>query len=236
MESKAREGPAISAKFEKTKKALVSFREKTKKFVEEAPGSISAQLKAAEQSAERAKAEKKILGFEQAQRQIETAKKDLGVLAALTGKDDERVKKLSEEYEATARKVEEHKAGLREEIIAATTAPVEAYEGEDKEKLREMILAEWKKLYPADKVLTVRLSVKDWERTVKLQWDEGSKAWEKIDKAFLPAAVIVQTSETVATIYPAYVNRDNMKGTMNVGAETKGKGYVQREMLVKNFK
>ena len=98
-----------------------------------------------------------------------------------------------------------------------------------------MISAEWERVYPNDRVLAVRLHAKTWERTVEDRWDEIYKKWERVDKSFLLLAVIVQEDEKNAMIYKAFVNRNNLTGSLNTGVKTKGRLYNPMRMLMKNF-
>ena len=53
-----------------------------------------------------------------------------------------------------------------------------------------MIARAWKSSYPDDKVLTIRMGMKNWKRTVRQVWSAAEKAFYKVDKAYLVIAVI----------------------------------------------
>lgn len=110
--------------------------------------------------------------------------------------------------------------------------PVEKYSGGDKSKLKKMVLDKWKELYPGDKVLGVRFHMANWERKKESNYNKGT--WYDYDNSVLAVLVVVKTSNELATVYPAYVNKNNQNGAMTIGAETKGSGYVQNDMLLKN--
>jgi len=121
-----------------------------------------------------------------------------------------------------------------EEALASGDVPAETYAGADKEELRALVRAAWEKRWPEDKIVAVRLPVKDWERTVKETYDEGSKSWEKTDKQFLVVHVVVERSEKVVEMIPAFVNRDNLSGSQSAGVDNPGL-YVVRHALRAKF-
>ena len=99
-----------------------------------------------------------------------------------------------------------------------------------------MITAEWKKLYPDDEIIRVVFHVAEWKRNNRYQWNSSARAWFHIDKSVLVALVIVKTEEKIATMYPCYLNKDNLKnGEIRVGAKTKEGRYVVREILISNL-
>jgi hypothetical protein len=121
-------------------------------------------------------------------------------------------------------------------LLAATSAPVDLYTGADKEEIRDMVTQAWKKKYPKDDILGVRFPNKTWVRDSVWRWSSADKGWSNNDTSVLRLAVIVKTDKTVATIYQAYVNRDNASDSVNVGVDTKGNEYVVEEMLLENWK
>ena len=110
--------------------------------------------------------------------------------------------------------------------------PPERYTGGDKSDLKKRILATWKELYPDDKVLGVRFHREAWERKKESNYNNGT--WYHYDNSVLVAYVVVKTSSDLATVYPAYVNKNNQSEALKIGADTKGKSYVQDDMLLKN--
>ena len=52
----------------------------------------------------------------------------------------------------------------------------------------------------------------------------------------MAVSVIVKDDSTTATIFPAYINKDNLNGDINAGVSTKKSEYVVKQMLVKNWK
>ncbi len=112
-------------------------------------------------------------------------------------------------------------------------APIDVYAGEDKEKFRSMILSAWKKRYPSDKVLGVRFPVDHWIRNSN--YKANATSIYKTDTSVLPARVVVQTDNRYATIFPAYINKNNLNGHITVGVDTKKSQYVIRQMALKNW-
>ncbi len=129
-----------------------------------------------------------------------------------------QVARLSEQYSAKA--------------AAAFRLPAEAYGGGDKAKLKGQLLAKWKELYPGDQVLGVRFLKGDWERRKESNWNNGS--WYHYDNSVLLVYVVIRKSAELATVYPAYINKNNQTGAIAIGAGTKGNSYSHQDMLMKN--
>ena len=147
----------------------------------------------------------------------------------------DKLKSLAQEVETYVIEQNKEKAEALQREIEARKAPVEKYSGSDKDELREMISAKWKTLHPKDEVLGIRMTQENYERSVEWNWSSADKAYYKTDMSILTGHVIVKLDDTSAMIYPVYINQNNMKGTKNVGANTKGNEFVHRKMLVKNF-
>ena len=112
-------------------------------------------------------------------------------------------------------------------------APADIYMGEDKEQFRSMNLSAWKKRYPNDKILGVRFPVDHWIRNSN--YKANATSIYKTDTSVLPARVVVQTDNSYATIFPAYINKNNLNGQITVGVDTKKRQYVIKRMLLKNW-
>ena len=132
-------------------------------------------------------------------------------------------------------KIDSAEKAMAEELLASVTVPSDSYNGSDKKKLKGMITDEWNKLYPSDKILAVVFPNSSWQRTTNWKWNESG--WYKVDTSVLSTRVIVEKDKQIATIYPAFINKDHLKNDqLNVGAHTKGAGYVVQNMLLKNVK
>jgi len=128
--------------------------------------------------------------------------------------------------------VEKIKSEYKRTAAQKYRLPAEKYSGGDKAKLKKMVLDKWKELHPNDKVLGVRFHMGEWQRKKESNFNNGT--WYHYDNSVLAVLVVVKTSPELATVYPAYLNKNNQSSSMTVGAETKGSGYVQEEMLLKN--
>ncbi len=108
------------------------------------------------------------------------------------------------------------RAVQRRQAAAAFRLPAEAYHGGDKGQLKGQLLAKWKELYPADQVLGVRFLKGDWERRKESNYNNGS--WYHYDNSVLLVYVVVRKNAELATVYPAYVNKNNQTGAITIGA------------------
>ncbi len=118
--------------------------------------------------------------------------------------------------------------------VESQQTPPDIYAGADKEKFRSMISSAWKKKYPQDKVLGIRFHSDHWVRNSNYKADAVSIY--KSDTSVLPVSVVVQRDDKIATIFPAYINKNNLSGAISAGVNTKKKGYVVKEMLLSNWK
>ncbi len=143
----------------------------------------------------------------------EAAKSKASLEAAMA-----QVARLSEQYSAKA--------------AAAFRLPAEAYQGGDKGRLKGQLLAKWKELYPSDQVLGVRFLKGDWERRKESNYNNGT--WYHYDNSVLLVYVVIRKSAELATVYPAYLNKNNQTGAITIGAGTKGNAYSHQDMLMKN--
>jgi hypothetical protein len=130
------------------------------------------------------------------------------------------IAKLSEQYNKKA--------------AAEFRLPADQYAEGDKGKLSAMVLAKWKAVHPEDQVLALRFPKASWERQRAWTWNNGS--WYYSDNSTLLAYVVIRKSAELATVYPAYVYKDNENGAFSVGANTKGALYAHQDMLLKNLK
>lgn len=152
----------------------------------------------------------------------------------LPGADAEACAKLAQtitEGRATVAKLEQTLKGA---AAASYRLPPEKYTGSDKDALREQVLAAWKERYPNDKVLGTRFASATWRRKKESKYNNGT--WYHTDMSVLTLYVIVQTSAEMATVYPAYANKNHNEGdAITMGVNTKGSSYVHEEILLKNL-
>lgn len=167
---------------------------------------------------------------------IERAEKEMAEISKRAGADHPEVMRQKQLYEEAQEYFSTKCASYRKKMIASNRAPKDAYKGSDKEKFKNMILAEWKKAHPDDHILAIRFPEGNWNVIKRKEWNDTNNAWEYINKSILELAVIVKTDEKIATIYPAYINKDNNSGSIEPGVDTKKLSYSPVEMLIENFK
>lgn len=237
MNFKTPEGNRFGAQQKRAVTKLVEFRKARDQYGESAPAKIQLLLNQAGQAADRAKAAKNAdMISRTAQRSLDEAKERLDLLQCIKGKSDAEVAKLSKALASKQKEIDGAVQALTEQMIASTRAPRDEYTGRDKAALVSKVKAAWKKKYPKDKILTIRCHLKDWERNNGLEWNTTQKRWEGFDRQYLVVSVIVQTDNRIATIYPAFINRDNIKKTENIGVDTKKGSYIVKPMLIANLK
>jgi hypothetical protein len=154
-----------------------------------------------------------------------------------------QIPKFKTEVAVLARRLEQAKktvklaeATLEQEILEANRAPKEIYQGADKADLRKRITSAWKKAYPNEKVLAVIFHKETWKRNDKITWNKILKVWEHSDWSYLPTSVVTKTNDTIATIYVAYINRNNLEnGALSAGVSTRGGEHIVTKMLLKNY-
>jgi len=112
--------------------------------------------------------------------------------------------------------------------------PADVYAGGDREALRAAILRKWKEKWPEDQVLGVHMSSENWKRVAN--WRADAVSVYKKDTSILAASVVVKTDDRLATIFPAFINKDNLGGGLNAGVSTKTREYVVKQMLLANYK
>ncbi len=128
------------------------------------------------------------------------------------------VKELSEQYNKKA--------------AASFRLPAEVYNGGDKSDLCKQVLTKWKQNYSDDQIIGVVFLKSDWERRKESNYNNGT--WYHYDNSVLLVYVVIKKSSELATVYPAYINKNNQSGAITIGAETKGDSYSHQDMLMKN--
>lgn len=147
----------------------------------------------------------------------------------------------SSEYQRTVKAIADAGVAIgrvseqyNKKAAASFRLPADQYRAGDKGQLKALVTAKWKALYPADRVLEVRFPKGAWERRNEWNWNNGS--WYHYDNSSLLVYVVIKKNNELATVYPAYVNKDHSNGAVKVGAETKGSGYSHQDMLLANLK
>ncbi|NUN48149.1 MAG: hypothetical protein HUU15_04880 [Candidatus Brocadiae bacterium] len=224
-------------RYDAMSKGIKSFQEEATKFFGDAESEVPGFLAKAEEMAAKAAAEKKPAFFSGGVRQqLDQAELRIKVCRALVPADDARLKTMEAAWASSKSKIDASAAGLKDLLIAEARPPAEKYKGGDKEDLRAKVVEAWKAKYPNDEILMTRCHMENFDRRQTATWDSGTRSWEFSDRSVLAITVIVKTSDTVATTYPAFVNVDHIANTTTYGVNTKGNEFVQREMLIANVK
>ncbi|MEB3221467.1 MAG: hypothetical protein VKS61_05270 [Candidatus Sericytochromatia bacterium] len=158
----------------------------------------------------------------------------LVAFAGFKGEGDADVVAAKQALADARAKVTRSASSFSEAAAAAYRLPPEAYHGADKAQLAAVVRATWKEKYPQDQILALRFPRAGWKRDRELK--QNATGWYRTDVSSLVVYVVVKQSATVATVYPAYLNKNHMQGdALTVGADTKGSGYVHEELLIKHL-
>ena len=219
--------------------AVMEYRNELREAGQNPKKTIPIHLKYALAMAEQAVKDKnpnmfgKSTGITQA---MDAAARELETLTKKKGADNAAVTSLTAQYNQTSEVIAKHEASFNEDRLASTKAPENNYKGEDKAKLESMIREAWKQAYPDDEVLGVHFPNADWKRESNRKWSDAENQWYVVDTSILMVKFVVKKDGNTASIFPAYINRDNLSGELNTGVHTKKGGYVIEEILLKNYK
>ena len=228
------EGKEFKYWAEQAERNVGQFRYKCQIYVDKGADIIPQAFAKAVKTAEEAAAAKKPDFFNGAvAQQMDQARRNVEAYAAAVGVDDPRTAKLRAGLAETEKKIEALRSTLRQEILASTKCPPDAYKGADKATLKGLVEAEWKQIYPKDQVLAVRFVTPEWNRKSGASWSAAWKSWQNYDRSEMQVRVIVRTDAKLATVYWVYITKDHMsKDLVKVDARTKGGG--SDEMLLAN--
>ncbi len=234
-------GSAEGAKIQKAHaaavKAMQGYLAKREELIKEAQSKGPTLVKEASTRAQQALAKKQVAMFRQSENNLEQVQSYIDHLTTMDyGTAKEAAKSLQSSLVAARKELDTVKKGLKEELLAGTEAPKDVYAEKDKAEIADAVLKAWKKKYPKDDVLGVRFPNKTWVRDSIWRWSSAQVGWYNNDTSVLRLNVIVKADAKTATIYQAYVNKDNHSDSVNVGVDTKGSQYVVQEMLLKNWK
>ena len=119
------------------------------------------------------------------------------------------------------------------ESIDNEPMPADLYKGDDKSDYIAMIQDVWKARYPEDSILGIRFLKNKWKREKDRDTEDNRVLIN--DFSVLEVAVVVLTDPEIATIFQAFLKRDNQTGEIFVGVDTKKPNYTVRQMKVKNW-
>ena len=232
---KAKKASKLETWLNTNSKYLDKFREYRDEYATELPGLIENTMDEALAMAEKARDNKKPAFFKGGVKQkLDKASDLLSVYEAIKGPKDSGVLKLAKTFEGKRSSIDTIENSMAAELLASAKAPADIYKASDKGKLHSLVKDKWHKNYPDDEILDIRFHNSNWQRTTNWKWNSGG--WYKVDTSVLAVKVIVKTNDEIATIYPAFINKDHLEGdSLNIGASTKTHGYVINKMLIKNL-
>jgi hypothetical protein len=156
------------------------------------------------------------------------------VVQAFAAPDEPTVKETMEKVAKLRAEILPKQAALAKATARVVKMPTESYSGADKEKYRSAIKAAWKKQWAGDKILKVVFS-QEWKRKNELNHN-GNGNYSRSDMSILVCWVIVQKDAKTATMYPAYVNKNNLSGEITLGVQTKGGEYINDDIELSKVK
>jgi len=234
MQKGTAEGKEFKYWVEQAESHVGQFRYKCQMYVDKGADIIPQAFAKAIKSAEEAAAARKPAFFTGGVAdQLEQARRNVDAYAAAVGAKDPKTEKLRAQLAETEKKIESLRSTLRQEILASTKCPPDAYKGADKAQLKGLVEEQWKAEYPKDELLAVRFVTPEWNRKNGASWSAAWKSWENYDRSEMQVRVIVKTDDKLATVYWVYINKDHMsKDLIKIEARTKGGG--SDEMLMAN--
>lgn len=235
IENKLGPGNSLETKLSWLERNFEKFKLIQETFIKGIPDKVDKLLASAESMSTKARDSKNPQIFTGGVRQALDQSTDLLASFSLAkGKDDSTVKALNAKLQASEEQAAVTAKALEGEILAANRAPRNSFTGTGGSGFIGQMRKEWENRNPGDRILDVRIVAADWEHAVGYDWNNAYSRWDKYDRQWLKMAVIVQSDEQIATVYPAFINRDNMSGRESLVASHKST-YEIRKMLVKNL-
>lgn len=100
---------------------------------------------------------------------------------------------------------------LAEALIARNTGPADRYQGGDRGQIESLLKAAWKKRYPGQQVVAVRISG-GWDRNSGWKWDRSRKGWKRFDDSSIRVATFLVSSPTVVQWQWQWVHKFHLSG------------------------
>jgi hypothetical protein len=240
-ESKTKQAVRFRKAMKPAWKAVVEFHDWRKRHLQYARKRFDEAMRGVEGTLRDARRHGEVGRFEPDGRpkSLVRARYILDMTAALDPDDPSPVEEMTVEYEVMLDESRAVYGGLRDEVLAKTRTPDDHYRRADRDELAESIEAAWQQRWPDDNIVGLRFHAGDWKRNERWQWNSAQSSWLKNDVSVLPVTVVVENPEddTGLLMYYAYANKDHTKGdAITIGVETKGEGYVVREMLRANYR
>lgn len=209
--------------------------EKVAAFLASVPADIERALKTARELGDRSAAERKpgLIRVGVAQ-QLERARDFVKQLRRWS-KNPGRADRIAASVSAVEKRIDQQRASLAKEILAANRPVPDRYQGSDKKRILTQVRGAWLGKYPGDKILALAIPTRDWVRDTRWRWENDSLV--KRDHSDLQVAILVQDDGRIATTYRAYLRRDHMRGgaeMLRLGSKTPVR-WDQR-VLLRNLK
>lgn len=221
--------------------ALAEFGDQIAAFVAAAPARVDADGKALAAAIAKARAQRQFNAILDPDGEIQQLRNRLvnlpAVYAALVAKAD------GDKVIAAGRAAEDAAAaaidGFATELVTTNRAPEDLYAGDERAALEARVKAAWKRAFPTETVLSVRLRGAAFERQTSWTLDPAANAMVKRDQSTLPLVVVVKRDAKEAVMWPAGLVRDHLRGdTVEVvwlPRPSRGPSATQR-MLLANLK
>jgi hypothetical protein len=145
-------------------------------------------------------------------------------VALLTALNEQAGERMGAELEQTRKQLKAQADSLRELIIRENKLPMDAFQGEDRDKAIKTALSAWKVQQDDFKVLAVRIPAEHWARETK--WSYSNGTWYFSDRSRLQVRLIVADHENpeLAIDRPINVWKDHQKGDSMIGTPLDGFG------------
>lgn len=220
---------------------LAAFGAALTAFAAAAPARIDADGKALAAAIAKARAQKQFNAILDPDGEIQRLRNRLvnlpAVYAALVGKAD------GDKAIAAGRAAEDAAAtaidGFAAELVNTNRAPEDLYAGDERAALEVRVKAAWKKAFPTETVLAVRLRAEAFARQTSWTFDPAANAMVKRDVSTLPLIVVVKRDAKEAVMWSAGLVRDHMRGDTTevvwLPRPSRGPSATQR-MLLTNLK
>ena len=162
------------------------------------PAQIDEGLKAANEAADKAVADKNPVYFSGAVSQkMGQVDEELALFEAI---DAGRAAPAKDRVAKARLALKERQDVLKDSIIAANELPPDRYKGSDRDQLGKIATDAWLKIQPGAKVLAIRIPSQDWNHEVL--WRHQTDSWYKIDRSKLQVQLLVGHDDKLAAVQP----------------------------------
>lgn len=116
-------------------------------------------------------------------------------------------------------------------------APKDSYSGSDKKQIKEFAQKTWKKAFPKDEILDIRIQMKEWEKRKEKRWNTTGDSYI-VDFSTIQALIFVKKDEQSALIYPLDISKDHTDGDKlsSDAASAKAINVLAQEIALSDMK